>query len=101
MTHEVAPERAAWQHRLAALLVLVTGLIATGASLPQLVNVWARGNADGVSLLTFLMFYSAQLALAYMGYVKRAWSQMITVGLTALTTTALIVSIIYFRYIAS
>lgn len=91
-------ERSPRQMRIATVLVAVTGVIAAAASVPQLVQVWVAQSAEGLSLATFLMFYSAQLALAYNGWVHRSKSQLITVGLTALTTTALIGSIIYFRY---
>lgn len=92
MMHKQFVESFLWK-----AIILMAGLVNAIAMLPQLYSIIITKNIEGISFTMFSLFLFIQICFSVNGFLRKDRILMISLGLSALVSAAIIVSGILIR----
>ena len=95
MTREDVARAIHWE-----VIIWIAGVVNVGAMVPQLYKIIETRNVDGLALPMFVTYLCVQVALSLDGYFKKNKMLMVCLGLSAVVSVTIILSILYLRYFA-
>ncbi|MBI5004424.1 hypothetical protein HZC00_05025 [Candidatus Kaiserbacteria bacterium] len=73
-----------------------TAMLNPAAFLPQLYSILTTGKVEGISVPMFALFIVIQLSFMYQGYLQRSVQQMLSMGISAFLTAAIIAATLFY-----